>query len=79
MCPVPSPYTATDKTYVECNHACLRLAAFKGKNFDRLAQGQIDLITSHVNGNARPSPMKGPTICRKRFVLNAIVGRRDIF
>lgn len=51
------PYTATDKAHVERNHEYVRRVAFKGENFDRLTQGQVDLMMSHVNGNARASLM----------------------
>lgn len=51
------PYTATDKAHVERNHEYVRRVAFKGESFDRLTQGQVDLMMSHVNGNARASLM----------------------
>lgn len=51
------PYTATDKSHVERNHEYVRRVAFKGESFDRLTQGQVDLMMSHVNGNARASLM----------------------
>ena len=51
------PYTATDKAHVERNHEYVRRVAFKGESFDRLTQGQVDLMISHVNSYARASPM----------------------
>ena len=51
------PYTATDKAHVERNHEYVRRVAFKGESFDRLTQGQVDLMMSHVNGYARASLM----------------------
>lgn len=51
------PYTATDKAHVERNHEYVRRVAFRGEGFDRLTQGQVDLMMSHVNGYARASLM----------------------
>lgn len=51
------PYTATDKAHVERNHEYVRRVAFRGESFDRLTQGQADLMMSHVNGYARASLM----------------------
>lgn len=51
------PYTATDKAHVERNHEYVRRVAFKGESFDRLTQGQVDLMMSHVNSYIRASLM----------------------
>ena len=51
------PYTATDKAHVERNHEYVRRVAFKGEGFDRLTQGQVDLMMSHVNSYIRASLM----------------------
>ena len=51
------PYTATDKAHVERNHEYIRRIVFKGESFDSLSQTQVDLMMSHVNGNARASLM----------------------
>ena len=51
------PYTATDKAHVERNHEHVRRVAFRGEGFDRLTQGEVDLMMSHVNGYARASLM----------------------
>ena len=51
------PYTATDKAHVERNHEYVRRVVFKGESFDRLTQGQVDLMMSHVNSYARASLM----------------------
>ena len=66
------PYTATDKSHVERNHEYIRRVVLKGESFDRLTQGQVDLMMSHVNSYARASLMRGDAPCRtpyERFVF----------
>ena len=66
------PYTATDKSHVERNHEYIRRVVLKGESFDRLTQGLVDLMMSHVNSYARASLMRGDAPCRtpyERFVF----------
>jgi hypothetical protein len=47
------PYRASQKPKVEKNHTMFRDIVPKGESFDRFAQGDVNLIFSHVNGVKR--------------------------
>lgn len=72
------PYTATDKAHVERNHEYIRRVVFKGESFDRLTQGQVDLMMSHVNSYARASLMRGDAPCRTPYERFAFEYGEDV-
>ena len=72
------PYTATDKAHVERNHEYIRRVVFKGESFDRLTQGQVDLMMSHVNSYARASLTRGDAPCRTPYERFAFEYGEDV-
>ena len=47
------PYSSFQKPKVELNHEFIRKILPKGKSFDHLSQGDIDLMMSHINSYSR--------------------------
>ena len=72
------PYTATDKAHVERNHEYIRRVVIKGESFDRLTQGQVDLMMSHVNSYARASLTRGDAPCRTPYERFAFEYGEDV-
>ena len=63
------PYSAWQKPCVENNHRNLRKVLAKGVSFDKLTQGQVNLVMSHVN-----------SLLRKEYGDRSAVSRfRDLF
>ena len=72
------PYTATDKAHAERNHEYIRRVVLKGESFDRLTQGQVDLMMSHVNSYARASLTRGDAPCRTPYERFAFEYGEDV-